>query len=228
MSFEALISLILFLLFVVVPLFGNKKKPDESGKPGSKPRQVPGQQPRTRSAQQPQQQQTAQASPSDSGRGDSWEDKLREARRRIEEAMGETVMEMPGHQTPRAQTETAPVARPAKPLVSRSATTISGKTVGGPQRTLPQAQTRTAAPVSMNRERESGERTSQLRKTADSTEPQVTRPDGRPTYTGRRRRTGASGLFTTESLQNGLIWHQVLSEPPHRRGRRRTSRLRSP
>ncbi len=216
MSFEAVISLILFLLFVVVPLFGNKKKPDETGKPGTKPQQAPGQQPRTRSVQQ---QGTAPRQASTSGQGESWEDKLRDARRRIEEAMGETVMEAPRQPAPEVQ---AP-----RPPVSRAATSIPGRQTGrGNERTArpPQDQ---AVQSRMKRERSTAERRRKLRE-ASSTEMQVTRLDSAGPYTGRRRRSGASSLFSPESLQNGLIWHQVLSEPPHRRGRRRTSRLRSP
>ncbi|HLR46357.1 MAG TPA: hypothetical protein VK092_04300, partial [Deinococcales bacterium] len=57
---------------------------------------------------------------------------------------------------------------------------------------------------------------------------QVTRLPRRETYTGRRRSITASSLLTRDSVLKGLVWHQILSEPPHRRaGRRQQSRPRS-
>src|SRR5690625_5006935 len=126
MSFEALISLILFLLFVIVPaLGGNRKKPDSDPK-----RQQPpaGTDRRGQTQQTGTSQQTQKAEPAT----DSWEARLREARRRIEEAMGETSLELPqdaprtGPPAPPRQAA-APAARPARPPVSRPPTTTAGR-----------------------------------------------------------------------------------------------------
>lgn len=217
MSFEAIISLILFLLFVIVPaLSGNRKKPD----PKAGRQQPPAGQDRPGQAQR-----TGPQAERPAGEADSWEARLRDARRRIEEAMGETSMEVP-RQSPApasGQPAATPAVRPARPLTTAGPTPIAGH----PQRTEQQRAVRMAQQNARDSQRAAAERTRRLRESG-STELQVTRLDSPRPYTGRRRREGATGLFSQESLQNGLIWHQVLSEPPHKRGRRRTSRLRSP
>ena len=75
--------------------------------------------------------------------------------------------------------------------------------------------------------RASAERRKRLK--AEAQAPQVTKADPAKTYNAGRRKAAADSLFSKQSVLNGLIWHQVLSEPPHRRGaRRQISRLRSP
>src|SRR5690625_57889 len=184
MSFEAIISLILFLLFVIVPAFSGKgkegEKPQTPGRP--KPRTGGEADRRSRPAQTAQPSARSSAASTDD---DSLERRLREARRRIEEAMGETHTELP----PQPAAPAPARAERPRPLTSRPAR--------------------------------------QPRKGVD-TGPQVTTQTGSQSYTGRRRPVSAGQLLSVEGLHNGLIWHQILSEPPHRRGRRRISRLRSP
>src|SRR5690625_1490734 len=71
------------------------------------------------------------------------------------------------------------------------------------------------------------ERTRRLRE-GSSAELQVTKLAKRETYTDGRGRLSGSALLSQKGVLNGLVWHQILSEPPYRRaGRRPQSRLRS-
>lgn len=226
MSFEAIISLILFLLFVIVPAFSGKgkegEKPQTPGRP--KPRSGGEADRRSRPAQTAQPSARPSAASADD---DSLERRLREARRRIEEAMGETHSELPPQPAApapaRAERPRSLTSRPAKTLTRRPATPGPAPATTAAVREQP-----AAVAARRQRERAAAERRSrQPRKGAD-TGPQVTTQTGSQSYTGRRRPVSAGQLLSVEGLHNGLIWHQILSEPPHRRGRRRISRLRSP
>lgn len=71
------------------------------------------------------------------------------------------------------------------------------------------------------------ERTRRLRE-GSSAGLQVTKLAKRETYTDARGRLSGSALLSRKGVLNGLVWHQILSEPPYRRaGRRPQSRLRS-
>lgn len=228
MSFDTLLWLGLTLLFVIAPLFGNKgKKPDQNQprQPGQRPGAPPASgQPRTRSA--------APADGKEQQGG--WESRLEEARRRIEGALAEesaqqtqrqnqptpavparqqtrhtltprTVSGTPMSQAKGRQSAARPAARPSPQQASRPA-----------QRTPPPSRSASAAS-----NQASIDRARRLRASESESEPQVTRSARRPTYTVRRRKLAAGGMFDTKSVVNGIIWHQILSEPRHKRGNRR-------
>lgn len=57
---------------------------------------------------------------------------------------------------------------------------------------------------------------------------QITRLPRPNAYTDRRSGSDFKLGFSRDAVLNGMIWHQILSEPPHaRRNGRKTSRLRS-
>ena len=225
MSFETLIWLGLTLLFVLAPMFGNKnrKKPD-GGAPGQQP---------------------PAAQKDDGSPVSQFESRLEEARRRIEAASREQQASTQAGQ----QTRQQPVSRPqtAAPQRNRAQTRVQPgnrpqtrqqSTGRQPQNRLDWQQTgidwqagptrRTGHGDALaNSKRASEERARRLK--AASTELQVTRLAAGKTYTGRRERVDAGSLFGRKSVLSGYIWHQILSEPPHKGGaRRRVSRLRSP
>lgn len=221
MSFETLIWLLLTVLFVVAPMFSskNRKKPD--GQAGDKP-------PAGRPEGGP-------------GQPTALESRLEEARRRIEAATQEQQASTAAPPAPRQASSSVSQPQPRKLVTSTLSKTISGKPLvaqGQQQQSRPaldwqqagidwQAPPRKYTSASHAAAKAAAERNRRLK--ADSTELQVTRLDRPTTYTGRRRRVEASALFGQQNVLSGYIWHQILSEPPHRRGaRRRVSRLRSP
>lgn len=232
MSFDTLLWLGLTLLFVIAPLFGNRGKQQDPKQQPRQPGQRPGAppatgQPRTRSA-------PPAATQEQQG---GWEGRLEEARRRIEAALAEESAQLPPQQTQRQAPAAAPARQPARgTLTSR---TVSGTpmsqakgrqpTAARPARPTPQARTRPPArrtpppsrTASAASTQASIDRARRLKASENESAPQVTRKERRPTYTGRRRRLDDRGLFDAKSVVNGIIWHQILSEPPHKRGNRR-------
>lgn len=228
MSFDTLLWLGLTLLFVIAPLFSNRgKKPDQEQQPrqpGQRPGAPPASgQPRTRSAA-PDGTQEQQG---------GWESRLEEARRRIEAALAEESAQLP------PQRSAQPT--PAAPAQQRPSAVLTPRTVSGtpmrqakgrqpaarPVRPAAQARKPASRPPPPSRstsaasKQASIDRARRLRESESASAPQVTRPNARPTYTVRRRRADAGGLFETKSVVNGIIWHQILSEPRHKRGHRR-------
>lgn len=200
MSFDTLLWLGLTLLFVIAPLFSNRgKKPDQEQQPrqpGQRPGAPPASgQPRTRSAA-PDGTQEQQG---------GWESRLEEARRRIEAALAEESAQLPPQRsaqpTPAAPAQQRPSAAQARKPASRPPPPSRSTSAASKQASIDRAR--------------------RLRESESASAPQVTRPNARPTYTVRRRRADAGGLFETKSVVNGIIWHQILSEPRHKRGHRR-------
>lgn len=220
MSLETIIIGLVTLLFVVGPSLVRRQQKPEQEQP---PQRGPGQAPPAGGTVQTQQR-TAGA--------DDWQAKLEEARRRIAEALGEdTVQQPPPTKAPRSPA-------PARPVQSRS---VAGRPQPAParaptgidwQQVTTRPPTEHSAAAAAARNRAAAERTRRLREasTASTTsELQVTAASRRGPYTAGRRKRQASDLFSSDSVLNGYIWHQILSEPPHRRGnRRKVSRLRSP
>jgi hypothetical protein len=179
MSFDALLTIVFILLFVVGPLVrrlgggGRQQRPPTGGPPTARPPQGPRAEEDGPLAR-----------------------RLEEARRRVQEAMGE-------REPPRRPLEEPP--RPAARQLDWQPAPVQVPSfipAAGPVRKRPA--TAEAPAVSLPSERRLPERqTAKL-------------------PVGRRPALNRNGIV------NGVIWHEILSEPVSRRGiRRQTSRLRS-
>lgn len=221
MSFEAIIMGLVTLLFIIGPSLVKRQQKPEQEQPPQRGRGQPP--PDT----QVQTQRAAGA--------DDWLEKLEEARRRIAEALGEEtagqqkvpVPAAPGPRVRQTQAKTVP-GRPA-PATARSAGPAPAATGIDWQQVTTRPPTEHSAAAAAARDRAAAERTRRLREASTASAVQVTAAGRKGPYTAGRRKRQASDLFGSDSVLNGYIWHQILSEPPHRRGnRRKVSRLRSP
>lgn len=165
----------------------------------NRPSAPPRQQPGRRPPAQPGGREAA------AGGSDELTRKMEEARRRIEQALSGTEPAAP-----------RPAPRPAAPPA------------GTPQQVARRATPLPRRPdMAAASARAAAERTRLLRERS-AAELQVTKLPKRQTYTGARGSVTAGSLLGRDSILRGLIWHQILSEPPHRRSfRRQQSRLRS-
>lgn len=224
MSFDAILGLLAVVFFVVLPLISNasKRKPPEQGGPGTGVPGAGGPQPGAGQGE---------AEPQLAG----WAAKLEEARRRIEAELSDAE----ANARP-AQTRPAPVPPRTGPAGAPQRATLRQapqvQPAHAPGRTSP------AQPAQPARIRQSAQATqaARVRQAAQRSQPltdmtvaseelQVTRL-GRPgTYNDAHSARNLPALTSRESVLNGIIWHQILSEPPSKtRSRRQTSRLRSP
>jgi hypothetical protein len=213
MSFDAILGLLAVIFFVVLPLISNagKRKPPE----GEQEAGVPGSPRRPTVAGEPE--------PQPGG----WAAKLEEARRRIEAELAE----------PAATTTTTRQAAPARPQPLpgpvRSADAGSQR---GAQRRPPAARPRPGQPPQLippaparPRPARSSMPEGQPENGGVSDELQITRLGRGGTYNDAHSARTLPDFSSRNSVLNGIIWHQILSEPPHRRrAGRLTSRLRSP
>ncbi len=231
MTFDNILGILAVIFFVVVPLItsvtkGREKRGDQPNQPGGRNwqgGQTTSQEQDPAGAGRPQQSQSGQPQVQQSrpAAEDSLEARLREARRRIEEALSD----------PQAQTGSGTQARPAQQQpAARGGTVASPLSQAGADRRpapTPPRPTPQPRPAPVRKRRPQG-------RSADmgvSEDLQITRLSKPSPYTRGRtsRRSDSGGLNSASGVINGIIWHQILSEPPSKRFfRRRTSRLRSP
>jgi hypothetical protein len=182
MSFDALLTIIFILFFVIGPLLrrmsggGQPQRRTPPGRPSSG-------RPAADSRSEPE---------------GPLSRRLEEARRRVQEAMGE-------HEAGPSEARRRPAGQPARELDWQPAPTPLPASIPA-ERQPPQQRAAATQPVSPTL---SAERRRQARPPAKL-------------RLGRRPSTSKDGIV------NGVIWHEILSEPVSRRGiRRQTSRLRS-
>jgi hypothetical protein len=207
------LTLLLFILFIVVPLIngllrGQQRPPGrQPGQPPTRPR--PG---------------APDAKADTSGGDDTFAKRLEEARRRVREAMGEEVgpAEAPSRPQPRT---VAGDRTPRAVLGDRPSPTVKGDrpspTVKGdrPRTIAEPAQPPPAAARSLGGSLETltplGEEGSLKRDTSPPMQVQ------RRFSTVQRLKPKELMRFDTKHVYQGMIWHQILSEPrakhPHRR-----------
>lgn len=194
MSFDALLSLLAVIFFIVLPLISNANKRRAQG---SKPKPPPG------PAQSPQ--------PPAAGEPPSgWLARLEEARQRVEAEFEA------GSASTEARTTTATaVPRPVP--------------TARPMPAVPQARTDRTPPVPRVRPQRAARADASPAFAERSDDLQITRLGTGPAYNNGRSARSASTLTSRSSVLNGIIWHQILSEPLYlQRTGRKTSRLRSP
>jgi hypothetical protein len=206
MSFDAILGLLAVIFFVVLPLISNasKRKPPETGQgtgpPGTAPRPAEG---------------DGEPEPQLTG----WAAKLEEARRRIEAELAEpeaSTRQPAGQPRPHPQAGPVTPLRPApasRPAARQPRSEPAGRRAATPRPRPAAAVTHAAATAA--------EETSE--------ELQITRLGRRGTYNDAHSARELPAFTSRESVLNGIIWHQILSEPPYRRrAGRLPSRLRSP
>jgi hypothetical protein len=217
MSFDAVLGLLAVVFFVVLPLISNasKRKPPEQGGPGAGGPQ-PGAPAPGEAAEQPT----------------GWAAKLEEARRRIEAELSEAEA---AARPARARPVTAPPAQSpqSQRATLRQAPRQAAQAGRPPVRSGPSQPTRIRQPAQATQAARVRQAAQGAESPADmsvaSEELQVTRLDRPGTYNDAHSARKLPALTSRDSVLNGIIWHQILSEPPSRkRIRRQTSRPRSP
>ncbi|MEX2542617.1 MAG: hypothetical protein WD314_12450 [Trueperaceae bacterium] len=188
MSFDALLSIIFILFFVVGPLLRRF-----SGR-GQSTRQPPQRRPQAGQEARPPREATAEGEGPLSRR-------LEEARRRVQEAMGDQVE--PHLESKRSAAD------------SRSTASTRELDWQASAKVVPAFLTPTARPASR-------------RKADTAAESAALRKDRSRVRQPAKLRLGRRPALDDNGILNGVIWHEILSEPVSRRGtRRQPSRLRS-
>lgn len=211
MSFDDLIGLFIFLLFVGVPLVNRLRRS----------RRGPGPQPQRRPQRPPQTTIPQPASPPATVQGESESDdpitrRLEEARRRVEAARRSTAGGQTAPQPSRPPAVPPPAAPPpAIPRLGRPAGPIPEPFM--PRFVPPPAAAPPAARTAMVQ-----------------TQPlEVVRKRARARARIDKAAKRHSGVlkFGSDDIVRGILWHQILSEPvafEHLKRRRTPSQLRSP
>lgn len=214
MNFDLIATILFILFFVVGPLLQRRGR--GQGRRGSPPPSQPGRSSRPSSGPSSRPQSTTSSDAGDGGGPLS--ERLEEARRRVLEAMGE--------QQPRSRNEPSPPAQPSPATSQRPGVDWQKRgldwqdpSVNWQEVVKPVESFMTTRPKANSLRGESGEYIS-----APPLRTERRRAARRPAKlsVGRGFGTGGDAIF------NGIIWHEILSEPVSRRGNRRVqSRHRS-
>lgn len=208
MSFDLLATILFLLFFVVGPLLRRA---------GGQRRQPPG------GGGRPSGRQSAERAgppqePAGSDEGGPLSRRLEEARRRVLEAMGESEQQTRGSTT--GHQGGRPVSAPLVPATKAAVDSASGKSPKLDWQASAKAVEPFIAPRPRPRHRTSADDGPAVTKLSAKR-----RTSARPAAKIRVERRPA---LDEDGIINGMIWHEILSEPVSRRGTRRVrSRLRS-
>lgn len=219
MSLDTLITLLLFVAFVVLPLLSRAGSGRRRGRPPPRGTTTPRRQAPPETGGAPRDVVDAGESGGDRSAAEAFERRLEEARRRVAEATGQAAPE------------------PSPPSATPPPATRSGGLFGTPSGPPPPSFTGLGRPgsyparlpsASLGREgvREpEGEGVDRYQRVRGAATPRV-RPTG-----GRRQARLSDGRllsFDKASIVKGIVWRQILDEPHSTKYlRRRLSRLRS-
>ena len=233
MSIDNLITLLLFIVFIVVPMLSRAgRKGPQRGKSGTPTK--PGQRPQTQGQAQSRggtqqsnpsttglPQQSTSGQPSVPSMSDDFSKRLEEARRRVQEAMEGQSTQGRTPQPPAGQESASDLFRP-KPAPQQLST--PNTPIGTPPPSLV-----TQRPVSQSflpseSETASGsfQSLSKRKKTGVSKPLQVQRSLG----TKRIKLQGRLLTFGETDLMRGIIWKQILDEPRSKQSWRQQSQRR--